>query len=86
MRVNVAAMTLLLLQPLSGWAEQGSDDNHIPTGAPTSADDELDQQIVVITDPTFVPISQYFSSSLNDLPPSSAGKESSAGLESSAQP
>ena len=33
------------------------------------------QQIVVITDPQFVPISQYFVTELNELPPSSAGHE-----------
>lgn len=32
-------------------------------------------QIVVITDPEFVPISQYFATELNQLPPSSAGQQ-----------
>ncbi len=32
-------------------------------------------QIVVITAPMFVPISQYFATDLNNLPPSSSGQE-----------
>jgi hypothetical protein len=63
----------------SGFAETSQDSKD--TSASILCDELNDnqetvdhQQIVVITDPRFVSISQYFSQRLNGLPPSSAGR------------
>lgn len=73
MRINLILALFLFAVPLASLAEQVPEREPTLLEASDAAAEAQTHQIVVITDPEFVPISHYFATELNELPPSSAG-------------